>query len=132
MKGLNNFNHGVGQNAYHLVWKPKYAKDPFKFDLVRKDCEQFLREIAQQYSFEVYELQVMPDHIHLFVKCSPVDSPHWVVQQFKGLTSRILRQEFKALKTRIPTLWTRSYYCESCGHISEATVKKYIEDQKLV
>jgi len=68
MKGLNNFCDGVGQNAYHLVWKPKYARDPFKFDLVRKDCEQFLREIAEQYKFEIYELVIEPDHIHMFVE----------------------------------------------------------------
>ena len=98
---------------------------------VEKRLKQLLLEKAKKIEVEIVSMEVLPDHVHLFVKCSPVDSPHWIVQQFKGLTSRILRQEFKPLKTRIPTLWTRSYYCESCGHISEATVKKYIEDQKL-
>ena len=74
MKGLNNFRHGVGQNAYHLVWRPKYAKDPFKFALVRQDCERFLHEIARRYGFEIYELQVMPDHVHLFVEIPPTMS----------------------------------------------------------
>lgn len=74
----------------------------------------------------------MPDHVHLFVKCSTIDSPHWIVQQLKGYTSRIMRKEFKMLKTRIPTLWTRSYFCESVGHISEETVKKYIDGQGKV
>jgi len=55
----------------------------------------------------------------------------FIVQQLKGYTSRILRQEYSSLMTRIPTLWTRSYYCESIGHISEFTIKKYIEEQKL-
>ena len=87
---------------------------------------------AKQLDVKIESLEVMPDHIHLFIKCSPVDSPHYIVQQLKGNTSRILRQEFATLRTRIPTLWTRSYYCESCGHISEATVKKYIEEQKSV
>jgi len=45
-------------------------------------------------------------------------------------SSRVLRKEFPFLKSRLPSLWTRSYYCESVGHISEETIRKYIEDQK--
>jgi putative transposase len=65
----------------------------------------------------------------LFIKTEPT---HFIVQQLKGFSSRILRKEFKELRTRLPTLWNRSYYCESIGHISEAVIKKYIEDQKKV
>ncbi len=75
-------------------------------------------------------MEVMPDHVHIFVKTDPTNSPHYIVQQLKGYTSRLLRQEFPSLKTRIPTLWTRSYFCESVGHISEKTVKQYIANQK--
>jgi len=117
--------------GYHLIWCSKYRRDVLADAAVEKRLKQLLLEKAKKIEVEIVSMEVLPDHVHLFVKCSPVDSPHWIVQQFKGLTSRILRQEFKPLKTRIPTLWTRSYYCESCGHISEATVKKYIEDQKL-
>lgn len=74
----------------------------------------------------------MPDHVHIFIKTKPTLAPHYIVQQLKGYTSRILRKEFPKLKSRIPTLWTRSYYCESIGYISEETVKKYIKDQKNV
>ena len=72
----------------------------------------------------------MPDHVHMFVKCPPVESPHLVVKHFKGYSSRIMRIEFPKLKSRLPSLWTRSYYCESVGHISKETIKKYIDDQK--
>lgn len=81
---------------------------------------------------EIERMEVMPDHIHLFIYTKPVDSPHWIVQQLKGYTSRLLREEFPELKSRIPSLWTRSYYVESIGHISEDTIKKYIEDQKKI
>jgi len=64
------------------------------------------------------------------VKTDPRNSPYFIVQQFKGYTSRMLRKEFPFLKGRLPSLWTRSYYCESIGHISEETIRKYIEDQK--
>jgi len=89
-----------------------------------------LKQKAKRIGVEIVECEIMPDHIHLFVKSSTVDAPHFIVQQLKGYTSHALREEFKELVSRIPSLWTRSYYCESVGHISDATVKKYIEDQK--
>jgi putative transposase len=73
-------------------------------------------------------MEVMPDHVHLFMKTTPTNS--LIVQQLKGYTSRVLREEFPFLKSRLPFLWTRSYYCESVGHISEETIRRYIEDQK--
>ena len=79
---------------------------------------------------EIEIQEVMPDHVHIFIKTKPTLAPHYIVQQLKGYTSRVLRKEFKELRTKLSTLWTRSYYCESIGHISEETVKKYIEDQK--
>lgn len=68
--------------------------------------------------------------IHLFIKATPSDSIAHIVSQLKGYTSYILRSEFPHLKQRVPTLWTRSYYVETIGHISEKTILKYIEDQK--
>ena len=98
------------------------------------DVEARLKELiiekAKEIDISVEELQIMPDHVHLFVKSPPTISPHKIVQQLKGYTSHELRVQFKSLRTRLPTLWTRSYYIESCGHISEETVKKYIEEQK--
>lgn len=91
---------------------------------------QLLHEKAKQIGVEIAELEVMPDHVHLFVKSSPTAAPHWVVQQLKGFTSHEHRKEFPSLKSRLPTLWTRSYYVESVGHISEETVRRYIEEQR--
>jgi putative transposase len=75
-------------------------------------------------------MEVMPDHIHVFVRTLPAYSPSFIVQSLKGYTSRILRKEFYHLR-ELPSIWTRSRYRESIGHISEETVKKYIEEQKL-
>ena len=85
---------------------------------------------ASEMAVEIVRLEVMPDHVHLFVKTPPTLAPHYVVQQLKGYTSRLLRHEYPQLRSRLPTLWTRSYYVESVGHISEDMVKRYIEDQK--
>ena len=99
---------------------------------VEARLRQLLQEKADKIGVSIEEMQIMPDHVHLFVKASPVASPHWIVQQLKGYTSHELRAQFKSLRTRLPTLWTRSYYVESCGHISEDTIRKYIEEQKKV
>lgn len=117
--------------SYHIIFCPKYRKK-----LLVDDVEQRLRHLllekANDIQVEIESLEIMPDHVHLFVKAKPTASPHWIVGQLKGYTSNILRKEFKILRTRVPTLWTRSYYLETIGHISEDTIKKYIEDQKKI
>ena len=97
---------------------------------VEKNLRKLLQEKAKEIELEIIEMEIMPDHVHLFVKGRPTDSPHYIVQQLKGYTSHVLRREHPDLKSRLPTLWTRSYYVESVGHISEQTIRKYIEEQK--
>lgn len=92
--------------------------------------KELLKEKANELELEIERMEVMPDYVHLLVKSSPVHSPHYIIQQLKGYTSRILREEFKKVKSRLPSLWTRSYYVESIGHFSEDTVTKYLQDQK--
>lgn len=115
--------------GYHLIWCSKYRRKVLTGDAETR-LKELLAEKAGQIDIEIVQMEIMPDHVHLFVKATPVNSPHYIVQQLKGYTSRVLRQEFPSLKSRLPSLWTRSYYCESVGHISEETVQKYIEDQK--
>lgn len=115
--------------GYHLIWCSKYRRKVLTGDAGTR-LKELLAEKAGQIDIEIVQMEIMPDHVHLFVKATPVNSPHYIVQQLKGYTSRVLRQEFPSLKSRLPSLWTRSYYCESVGHISEETVQKYIKDQK--
>lgn len=122
-------NKSVYNIGFHLIWCPKYRRSVL-VPPVDNELKKLLLKKAEEISVEIVKMEIMPDHIHLFVKGSPTAAPHWIVQQFKGYTSFILRQKYPSLKSRLPTLWTRSYYCESVGHISEATVKKYIEEQK--
>lgn len=115
--------------AYHLIWCPKYRR-PVLNEKIATRLKELLKEKAQEHEWTIDIMEIMPDHVHVFVKANPVASPHWIVQQFKGFTANTLRKEFPELKTRLPTLWTRSYYCESVGHISEKTIQQYIKDQK--
>ena len=115
--------------AYHLIWCPKYRRKVL-IGKIEQRLKQLLKQKAKENGWNIETIEIMPDHVHIFVKANPVASPHWIVQQFKGYSSNILRKEFPELKSKLPTLWTRSYYCESVGHISEDTIKKYIEYQK--
>lgn len=94
--------------------------------------KQLLSERSAENGWQLEGMEVMPDHVHLFIKATPSDSPAHIVSQLKGYTSFKLREEFKWLRSRLPTLWTRSYYVETIGHISEETILRYIEDQKKV
>ena len=121
-------NKAVFNIGYHLVWCPKYRRRVLTGAIADR-LSEILKTIATEMEVEIAYMSVMLDHVHLFVRANPVDSPHWLIKQFKGFSSNILRGEFPELKTRLPTLWTRSYFCESVGHISEDVVRKYIESQ---
>ena len=86
MNELTYRSHSVGQNAFHFVWKPKYASDFLKYEQVNKVCQGAIRLVAIQYNCKIYELQVMPDHIHLFVELPPTISVSKALQLFKGIT----------------------------------------------
>ena len=75
-------------------------------------------------------MEVMPDHVHIFIEGKPSYEPQFIVNQLKGYTSRILRGRHQWLRSRLPTLWTRSYYIGSAGSVSAASIQKYIESQK--
>jgi putative transposase len=130
-KRWTHSNKAVYNLGYHLIWCPKYRRKVLTGDIEVR-LKELLIEKAQELNLSIEKFEIMPDQVHLFIKSNPVDSPHFIVQQLKGYTSRLLRQEFSTLRSKLPTLWTRSYYCESVGHISEATIKKYIESQKNV
>jgi putative transposase len=121
-------NTSVFNIGYHFIWCPKYRRKVLVGDVEIRLKELFSSKAAEL-DIQIASLEIMPDHLHIFVKTKPTNAPHYIVQQFKGYTSSVLRKEFPHL-LKIPSLWTRSYYCESVGHISEKTVLKYIEDQK--
>lgn len=115
--------------SYHLIWCPKYRR-PVLTEDIQNRMLQLLHEKARELNIEIIAAKILPDHVHLFVRTKPIHSPQFVVGQLKGYTSRILRKEFPKLKSRLPTLWTRSYYIDSVGKLNEYTIRKYIQDQK--
>lgn len=115
--------------GYHVIFCPKYRRKVLTGQIVQRLHELFEAK-ADELGIDIRDITIMPDHVHLFIKAVPTLAPHFIIGQLKGYSSKILREEFPALKSRLPSLWTRSYYIESVGHISESTIRKYIEDQK--
>jgi putative transposase len=114
---------------YHLVWCPKYRRKVL-VNAVADDLHKLLYEKAEQIGAQIEALEIMPDHVHLLVSADPTAAPQYLANQFKGYTSRVLREKHPHLKSQLPSLWSRSYYIDSIGHVSEETVRRYIEAQR--
>jgi putative transposase len=114
---------------YHVVWCPKYRRAVLVKPVDRR-LKELLKEKAQELGMTIHTLEVMPDHVHLFLESDPTLCVAEIVNRLKGFTSHTLREEFPFLRSRLPTLWSRSYYAGSIGSVSEAVVRKYIEGQK--
>jgi len=114
--------------GYHVVWCPKYRR-PVLVGPVAERCAALIRQQAAEHDWQVIALEVIPDHVHLFVKTHPTDSPSHIANQFKGMTSRRLREEFPHLRSRLPTLWSRSFFVASVGAVSATAVQRYIDTQ---
>lgn len=112
---------------YHFVWCPKRRKKVLKGD-IKTRLEALLYDKALELDCQIIALEIMPDHVHLFISTPPTLSPDQVMFRLKGYTSRILRQEYPQLM-KLPSLWTRSYYCGTAGNMSAETIKKYIANQ---
>ena len=107
---------------------PKYRRTVLT-GAIGTRCAELIRAKCAEHGWQVIALEVMPDHVHLFVKARPKDSPSYVANQLKGYTSRVLRQEYPSLRSRLPTLWSRSFFAATVGAVSAATVRRYIDTQ---
>jgi putative transposase len=122
-------NNVVYSCKYHVIWCPKYRRK-ILIGAVAERLKELIHQNAVQCESEVIELEIMPDHVHLLVEIDPQFGIHRLVKQIKGQTSRILRQEFPSVKSRLPTLWTNSYFVSTVGGAPLAMIKQYIENQK--
>lgn len=122
-------NNIVYDCKYHVVFCPKYRKRVLIDDVEIRVKELFLEKSIELGS-KIVEMEIMPDHVHLLIKCDPQFGIHKVVKHLKGYTSRILREEYRHLKSRLPSMWTNSYFVATVGSVSLDVVKQYIENQK--
>ena len=116
---------------YHVVFCPKYRRRVL-VDGVDERFREIAQQVADEMRFDIIEMEVMPDHVHMLLEVDPQLGIHKAVKRIKGRTSHDLREEFPWLKRRIPSLWTNSYFVSTVGGAPLSIVKQYIENQKKV
>lgn len=129
MKYKSN-NNIVYSCKYHVVWCSKYRRKVLVDD-VESRLKQIVSDVCKERESELIEIECDKDHIHILVEVDSQYGIHRLIKQCKGRSSRLLRQEFKHLTTKMPTLWTNSYFVSSVGGAPLEQVKKYIENQKV-
>ena len=131
---MNNINYKSNNNIvysckYHVVWCPKYRRKVL-VGKIEKRLKEVIEETCAKLSVEIIEMELMPDHVHLLLEVDPQFGIHKAIKRIKGVSSRILRQEFKELCTKLPTLWSNSYFVSTVGGAPLEVIKQYIENQK--
>lgn len=121
--------HATYHIKYHLVWCPKFRRSVLDGD-VGVRLAVLLPAYVHELGGEVLKLVVMPDHVHLFASFPPSLAIAQIMHKLKGASSHQLRQEFPYLNSRLPSLWTRSYYVGTAGHVSAETIQRYIAAQR--
>jgi putative transposase len=128
MKYKSN-NNVVYSCKYHIVWCPKYRRKVLRENIAER-LEGLIKEKSSDMSVDIIEMDIQPDHVHLLVEVDPQFGVHKYIKQIKGYTSYILRKEFAELTTKLPTLWTNSYFVSTVGGSPLSVIKQYIESQK--
>lgn len=115
--------------AYHVVWCPKYRRKVIG-DRMEARLREIICEVVDEKGAWLIELETMPDHVHLLVEVDPQYGVHKLVKAIKGRSSRVLREEFSWLRSRLPSLWTNSYFVATVGGAPLSVIKRYVENQK--
>jgi len=119
--------HTVHLLVYHIIWCPKRRRRILRGEIAQR-LEQLVNEVAVEHTWQVLNLSIQPDHVHLFIRSSPYTLPKDIARLIKGRSSHVLREAFPSLQ-RMPSLWTRSTFYSMAGNVRNETIQKYIERQ---
>jgi len=128
-KKYKSSKHLVFSCQYHVIFCPKYRRKVLTGRIAER-LKELILEKQEEFQYEILDMEVMPDHVHLLIDVDPKIGVYSVVSKIKGYTSKQLREEFPELKKKLPTLWTLSKFISSVGSVTLDVVKKYIEEQK--
>jgi len=132
MNEYKSLSHCKYLVQYHLVWCPKFRYNVLKGN-VEEALKKILAEICTRYEYEILELEVMSEHIHIFISAKPTIAPTDIVRTLKSITAIQLFKEFPALKkfySRCGSLWSKGYFVSTIGKVSAETIQRYIQEQK--
>jgi putative transposase len=124
-------NNVTYSSKYHVVWCTKYRRKVLVLDSVSR-LKEIISTVCKERTVDLISLEIMEDHVHMLVEVDPQYGIHRLVKQVKGRSSRFLRKEFDWMRTRLPTLWTNSYFVSTVGGAPLSVIKQYVEQQKTV
>ena len=122
-------NNVVYSCKYHVVWCPKYRRKVLVGD-VETRLKELIETACSEKQVDIIQMEIMPDHVHLILEVDPQFGIHRAVKHIKGVSSFYLRNEFSHLTSKLPTLWTNSYFISAVGGAPLEAIKKYVENQK--
>lgn len=135
-QNISNSNHEYHTSAYlkylcryHVIFCPKYRRKVLGNGVDIRLKEVFL-DIAKDHNFDIINMEVMPDHVHLLIDCNPRYGIMQCVTDLKWGSAHVLNREFPDIRKKIPSIWTRSCFIATVGSVSLDVVKRYIESQK--
>jgi putative transposase len=115
--------------GYQVVWCPKYGRGVIG-GAMEVRLTEIITEVITEKGAWLIEVQTMPDQVHVLVEVDPQFGVHRLVKAIKGRSSRLLREEFPWLKSKLPSLWTNSYFVATVGGAPPSVIKGYVETQK--
>ncbi|HGF7760581.1 TPA: IS200/IS605 family transposase [Enterococcus faecium] len=128
----NEYRHSkttVSLVNYHFVFCPRYRRKIFVNSEVDARFKALVQEIAKENEWNIIAIETAKDNCHLLINVQPTYSPSKIMKIIKGKTSRIIRQEFEHL-SKMPSVWTRSYFVSTAGNVSSEIIKRYVENQR--
>ena len=128
----NNYKHTkttVSLINYYFVFCPRYRRKIFLISNVEERFKELIKIKCKELNINIIAIECDKDHVHIFLNCLPTMSPSDIMKSLKGYTSKILRNEFNEL-SKMPSLWTRSFFVSTAGNVCSETIKQYVENQK--
>jgi putative transposase len=130
---IRRTSHAIYDTCYHLVWCPKYRKKIFEREDIRERAVQVIRRICEEYDFDIIDIQVETEHVHVLVSFPPKRSIGEVVRVIKSISARTLFREFPSLKGRLwaGELWEDGYFARTVGdRMTRDVIERYIEHHR--
>lgn len=130
---LKRTSHAVYDTKYHLVWRPRYRKKLFAQEHIRERAAELFREIAEEYEYEIEEMEVAEDHVHIFLSFPPRYLIGEVVRALKSISARELFREYPSLKRKLwrGEMWEDGYFVRTVGDtLTSDMIERYIRQHR--
>ncbi len=125
-------NHAVSEIGYHLVWCTKF-RHPVLKGFIEVETKKILAQTCITYGWKCPSVEVMPDHVHMYITCNHTIAPYQIVQALKSISAIYIFEKFPKLKGQKfwgTGLWSLGCYYSTVGKLSEQKIIKYISTQK--